>query len=202
MERALIKSAIEGAPPTAASTPRCPMPQARAQQHPLQAKLPRVQSMLALQQQVSRGMWAERHLKGLIGGRGQLAPASPGVLECTRETQRFLQRQPKKQQSAQTKCAQYIIYSRFFSQPLTNTHLSSPLFSRNTVCVCAVCPSATSEWLECFKGVVKKQRQGASGVELNACDDLKRRLEICTQHARLKAAAAAVMPSDRNDVVL
>ena len=92
----------------------------------------------------------------------------------------------------------------FFSQPLTNTHLSSAIiFNRNTVCVCAaVCPSATSEWLECFKGVVKKQRQGASGVELNACDDLKRRLEICTQHASSKLLHAAVMPSDRNDVVL
>ena len=179
-----------------------PQPQARAQQHPLQAKLPRVQSMLALQQQVSRGMWAERHLKALSEDEDNLRQLA-GVLECTRETQRFLQRQPKKQQSAQTKCAPYITYSRFFSQPLTNTHLSSAVFHRNTVCVCAaVCPSATSEWLECFKGVVKKQRQGASGVELNACDDLKRRLEICTQHASSKLLHAAVMPSDRNDVVL
>ena len=93
--------------------------------------------------------------------------------------------------------------SLFYRSALTNTHLSSAILCRNTVCVCAaVCPSATSEWLECFKGVVKKQRQGASGVELNACDDLKRRLEICTQHASSKLLHAAVMPSDRNDVVL
>ena len=158
--------------------------------------------MLALQQQVSRGMWAERHLKALSEDEDNLRQLA-GVLECTRETQRFLQRQPKKQQSAQTKCAQYIIYSRFF-RSLSPIHIClPPLFSRNTVCVCAaVCPSATSEWLECFKGVVKKQRQGASGVELNACDDLKRRLEICTQHASSKLLHAAVMPSDRNDVVL
>ena len=97
-----------------------------------------------------------------------------------------------------------ILLIRVFFRSLSPIHIClPPLFSRNTVCVCAaVCPSATSEWLECFKGVVKKQRQGASGVELNACDDLKRRLEICTQHASSKLLHAAVMPSDRNDVVL
>ena len=96
----------------------------------------------------------------------------------------------------------YYLFAFFFAA-LSHTHLSSAILRRNTVCVCAaVCPSATSEWLECFKGVVKKQRQGASGVELNACDDLKRRLEICTQHASSKLLHAAVMPSDRNDVVL
>ena len=97
----------------------------------------------------------------------------------------------------------YYLFAFFFRGALTSTHLSSAILRRNTVCVCAaVCPSATSEWLECFKGVVKKQRQGASGVELNACDDLKRRLEICTQHASSKLLHAAVMPSDRNDAVL
>ena len=60
-------------------------------------------------------MWAERHLKALSEDEDNLRQLA-GVLECTRETQRFLQRQPKKQQSAQTKCAQYIIYSRFFSR--------------------------------------------------------------------------------------
>ena len=71
------------------------------------------------------------------------------------------------------------------------------------MCVCAaVCPDETAAWLECFKGVVKKQRQGATGVELNACDDLRRSLEICTQHASSRLLHAAVMPPDRNDVVL
>ena len=54
-------------------------------------------------------MWAERHLKALSEDEDNLRQLA-GVLECTRETQRFLQRQPKKQQSAQTKCAQYIAF--------------------------------------------------------------------------------------------
>ena len=147
------------------------MPQAGAQQHPLQAKLPRVQSMLALQQQVSRGMWAERHLKALSEDEDNLRQLA-GVLECTRETQRFLQRQPKKQQSAQTKCAPYITYSRFFSQPLTNTHLSSAIiFQEHCVRLCGRLPFRD---VRVARVLQRRRQEAAAGRERRRAQRVRR----------------------------
>ena len=73
---------------------------------------------------------------------------------------------------------------------------------RNLVCVCnAVCPDETSAWASCFRAVAKKQREGKDTSELGNCEEARRQLDVCTQHASTRLLHAAVLPSDRSDVL-
>ena len=61
------------------------------------------------------------------------------------------------------------------------------------MCVCAaVCSEETAAWVECFRGVARKQREGVDPSRLGSCYEARQRLEICTQNASSRLLHAAV----------
>ena len=180
---------------------------------------PSARSLLVLQNQLASGMWAERHVAAL-GEDVANAQAIVSLLECTRNAHQFLASRPGKQRQAQQRCAPP--RRAPLSPPLPQSRPSllfcvqrarcsrlfcSRLFCararrRNLVCVCnAVCPDETSAWASCFRAVAKKQREGKDTSELGNCEEARRQLDVCTQHASTRLLHAAVLPSDRSDVL-
>lgn len=134
---------------------------------------PQCRSLLTLQNQLASGMWAERHLHALAEDQ-QHAQHIMGLLECARDVRSFVQTNPNKPRQAQT---------------------------RNLVCVCnTVCPELTVEWVQCFRDTAKKAREGTDMSTLSNCDDLRRRLDECTQYASSRLVHGALLPSSKTDM--
>ncbi len=67
------------------------------------------------------------------------------------------------------------------------------------MCVCnAVCPDETVVWIRCFRNAVQKLREGVPLEKVGNCDEVRRKLDACTQHASSKLLHAAVLPSDKS----
>ena len=149
-----------------------------------QPKPPQPRSLLTLQAQVAAGAFAERQLRGIIHQKNQEEMQMLAkLLDCTKEVQANLAKNPQRPRAAQMK---------------------------NLVCIChSVCPSETEEWVGCFRTVQKRRKQQAQALAAGSplpqsdgqpstnCEALKRRLELCTQYASTRLLHAAVLPKDR-----
>lgn len=134
---------------------------------------PSVRSLLLLQNHVASGVFAPRHLKALADDDKSLEQIY-SLAECIRAHQQFVANAPpEKQRSAQT---------------------------RNMVCVCrAVCPSETVAWVDCYRSVLTARRKAKAGqldgpLPNTNCEELRHRLEVCTQHASSRLMHAAILP--------
>ena len=72
------------------------------------------------------------------------------------------------------------------------------------MCMChAVCPDATIAWVECYRRVMGARKSGeaqTASTASSACDELRHKLEKCTEYASSRMLEVAVMPQgERND---
>ena len=153
-----------GLPSAVVDRPRSRMPEGAFK--PPQTPNPR--SLLALQGQLSGGMFGERHCESLAMSSPENAAAFLALMQCTEDAREAIQ-SGKKQRGVQT---------------------------RNLVCVChAVCPDETQAWVSCFRGVstaMKKKLPSSTN-----CEELRERLETCTQHASSRMLHAALIPAEK-----
>ena len=146
-----------------------------------QPKPPQPRSLLTLQAQVAAGAFAERHLHSVAECDKDMAMLIK-MLECTKEAQAALTRNPQRPRAAQM---------------------------RNLVCVChSVCPSETEAWVGCFRDVQQQRKKAASesspppgstprGPTTN-CEALKKELELCTQYASTRILHSTVFPKEKH----
>ena len=133
---------------------------------------PQCRSLLTLQNQVVSGMWAERHLRALAED-SQNAQHMMGLLECANDSRAFMQQNPNRPRQATT---------------------------RNLVCVCnTVCPELTVAWVQCYRNVTKRAKEGADPSTLSTCDELRRNLDKCTQHASSRLVHGALLPNGKRE---
>ena len=65
---------------------------------------PSCRSLLALQNQLASGTWAERHIRALAEDQTNMK-AMMALLECARDAHQFMEARPGKQRQAQMRCA-------------------------------------------------------------------------------------------------
>lgn len=129
-------------------------------------KMPNPRSLLAIQSHIATGVFANRHLEALTTSDMEVQTLFMSLLGCVRDAQSFVAANPQKQRQAQT---------------------------RNLVCVCtAACSEETKAWVQCYRGVARSHKQGVA-TDAN-CEELRQRLERCTQDASNKLLHAAVLP--------
>jgi hypothetical protein len=145
-------------------------------------KPPSARSLLLLQSHIVSGVLAKHHIQALAADDQSLLQLH-ALVDCVRAHQNFVATAPpEKQRSAQ---------------------------SRNLLCVCkAVCPDETAAWVQCYRTVMaarrtsKTQPAHSESMPKTNCEDLRRNLEACTQYASTRLLHAAILPPDRQDVVL
>ena len=136
---------------------------------------PNPRALLHLQSQLVRGMFAERHHQALATGEQANVDAFVALVTCAQEAQQFVQKRPDRTRAANT---------------------------RNMVCVChAVCPDETQGWINCFRSVSNAAKKGQPITSTN-CEELRHRLEKCTQRASTRLLHAALIPPETIDVDL
>ena len=142
-------------------------------------RIPAVRSLVTFQDQLGRGLWADRHVEALSNDPKSLGPFMQ-LVECAKDFQ-------QQQQSA--------VAANDVGKMRSAT-------MRNRVCMChAVCPDETMAWLECMRAAARaaraaKQAGGAveSSQSFASCNERRRQLERCTQWetTRLLHVAAGV----------
>ena len=155
--------------------PRAMAPAAR----PHGITTPQPRSILLFQDQLSRGLYKQRHLEALIRDE-RAAPILYSVLECTKELGAG-RRQAGDNRAALQKVGQ-----------------------KNMFCLCRnLCPDETKAWATCVRDAARALRQGkaspADGVD---CAQQRRSLERCTERQSSLLLHTSLLPRDREDSTL
>mmetsp|Transcript_36315 Transcript_36315/g.82335 ORF Transcript_36315/g.82335 Transcript_36315/m.82335 type:complete len:145 (-) Transcript_36315:69-503(-) len=136
--------------------------------------MPDTRSLQLFQDQLLRGMWADRYIKALSEDEKTVGPLFK-LLQCTNEL-------------AQAQGQRASIDKR-------------KVGTRNVLCLCdAVCAQETHAWAQCARSAARALRSG--NEPSSNCATLRANLERCTHRQTSHILQTALVPTGRDDVGL